>query len=212
MSCAVEGTMFVVLIVYVFVSFCSRACIHLFESGDEATEGTESQQVALAWRLMTSLPPKADHEATILGIPNEVAHARATSSRDDVWDFVHALASPYVSNQRAFRNICLLCVSDAMAKKRTTADTWKVGLRNIDNASNAKLHLQRKHKPNDAPIAYLKKETDRAEGKLKRSSAELAAFFMARTRARVKTAQRLSEPPKEKMRRYLPSSGRREKL
>lgn len=107
------------------------------------------------------------------GVPTTVLHDRQTSSRDEVWSVIHTLSVPITSGQRVFRNLCLLCVEEADQIQPVRKGAWKKGLCNHSHATNAKMHVMRKHKKHPIANQFKTEVTKRAEGKLKRSKQEL---------------------------------------
>jgi len=134
------------------------------------------------------------------GIPATLKHARQVSSRDDVWDVVNLLASPVTYSQREFRNLCLLCVEDATKIAPLNKNAWKRGLCNHGHATNAKLHVIRKHKSSPLATKFMGDMTDRAQKRARQSVGELAQHMgqpVAKVEASITAGPRLEETPKK---------------
>jgi len=135
-----------------FVSFCSRACVLSCEEksldvkranasdsesaydtedgDDDGNDANEDRQQGEHDSKGSggSTDEQGSEEVDVDGtIPEEVEHSLPAAFRDDVWQYVHVLRTPQKRGKKRCRNICLLCVDNALKKKRVPETRGRKG-------------------------------------------------------------------------------------
>ncbi|KAG1693367.1 hypothetical protein DVH05_023453 [Phytophthora capsici] len=107
------------------------------------------------------------------GIPFSVIHGPPPGGRSDGWSVIHFLEKPIHiaigKKAETFTTVCLECAKDE-CEHYGAAESWKKGLCNNLNASNAKEQLRRAHE--DHPIVKVVHDQKLARGKTRIQEAQ----------------------------------------